>query len=615
MAGQAGNPANHHISPHVISGAFVQQYYHILHEQPDQVHKFYQESSVVGRPESDGIMVYVTTLGNINEKIMSMDFRNFLTEIETADAQLSYKDGVLIVVTGSLTSDEGVCRRFTQSFFLAPQESGGYFVRNDVFRFISERKPSEINQVVAQESESSQNGISASETCSALPESTPADRSMISDHVTAENIVTERQINNPSVNGTAIENNVSAEPPVQLVKEDPKKAPVAAPPPPAPTQTDVTKKSYASIVKDMKEGPPTPQVAKTTPVAKQKPAPKPVPKAAEGPEKSSAKPTQANESSDGVVSQNNSSRNEQGYSIYVKHLPYGVTVETVEEEFKRFGTIKPGGVQVRHNKEDRFVYGFVEYETQQSMQAAIDASSIHMEEKEVRIEAKRANSRGGRFQSGRGVYHGDNFRGRGGGYVDNANYRGGDNFNRRNEGEGYNRRNEGEFYNRRNDGEFYNHRNDGDNYNRRNDGDNYNRRNDGDNYNRRNEGDSYNCRNDGDNYNRRNEGENYSRRNDGENFNRRNEGENYNRRNEGENYNRRNDGGENFNRRNDGGENFNRRNFRNQNEFSGRGRGPPPPGNGYHQNGNGVHPSRPFQNGNGRFGRVSSGPKQSPVAA
>ncbi|CAN6289118.1 unnamed protein product [Urochloa humidicola] len=571
MAGQAGNSANHHISPHVISGAFVQQYYHILHEQPDQVHKFYQESSVLGRPESNGTMVYVTTLGNINEKIMSMDFRNYLTEIETADAQLSHKDGVLIVVTGSLTSDEGVCRRFTQSFFLAPQESGGYFVLNDVFRFISERKPAELNQVVAQESESSQNGISASETCSALPEPTPADRSVISDHVTAENIVTERQISNPSVNGTAIKNNVSAEQPVQVVKEDPKKAPVAAPPPPAPTQTDVTKKSYASIVKDMKEGPPTPQLAKTTPVAKQKPAPKPVSKAAEGPEKSSAKPTQANESSDGIVSQNNASRNEPGYSIFVKHLPFEATVETIEEEFKRFGTIKPGGVQVRHNKDDRFVFAFVEYETQQSMQAAIEASPIHMEEKEVRIEAKRTNSRGGRFQSGRGVYHGDNFRGRGG-YVDNANYRGSDNFNRRNEGEGYNRRNEGEFYNRRNEGEFYNRRNDGEIYNRRNDGDNYNRRNDGDNYNRRNE------RSDGDNYNRRSDGDNYSRRNEGENFNRRN-------------------------------------NFRNQNEFSGRGRGPPPPGNGYHQNGNGLHPSRPFQNGTGRFGRVNSGPKQSPVAA
>jgi cell division septation protein DedD len=155
---------------------------------------------------------------------------------------------VLIVVTGSLTSDEGVCRRFTQSFFLAPQESGGYFVLNDVFRFISERKPAEINQVVTQENGSSQNDRSASESCSALPEPTPADRSVISDHETTENIVTERQISNPPVNGTAVENNVHAEPPVQVVKEDLKKAPVAAPPPPAPTPTNVTKKSYASIV-------------------------------------------------------------------------------------------------------------------------------------------------------------------------------------------------------------------------------------------------------------------------------------------------------------------------------------------------------------------------------
>lgn len=45
-----------------IGGAFVQQYYHILHEQPDQVHKFYQESSILGRPESNGTMAYVTTL-------------------------------------------------------------------------------------------------------------------------------------------------------------------------------------------------------------------------------------------------------------------------------------------------------------------------------------------------------------------------------------------------------------------------------------------------------------------------------------------------------------------------------------------------------------------------
>jgi hypothetical protein len=87
---------------------------------------------------------------------------------------------VLIIVTRSLTSSEGIyiCRKFIQTFFLAPQESGGYFVLNgvspqesgiyfvlndfffarilnDVFRFITE-----INQVVIQENEDSQNAKS-----------------------------------------------------------------------------------------------------------------------------------------------------------------------------------------------------------------------------------------------------------------------------------------------------------------------------------------------------------------------------------------------------------------------------------------------------------------------
>jgi hypothetical protein len=36
-----------------------------------------------------------------------------------------------------------------------------------------------------------------------------------------------------------------------------------------------------------------------------------------------------------------------GCSIYIKHLPVNVTPAQVEEEFKKFGAIKPSGVQVR----------------------------------------------------------------------------------------------------------------------------------------------------------------------------------------------------------------------------------------------------------------------------
>ncbi|GJN13153.1 hypothetical protein PR202_ga31491 [Eleusine coracana subsp. coracana] len=523
-----------------VSGAFVQQYYHILHEKPEQVHKFYQDSSILGRPEPNGTMGSVTTqAGNlsseqaINETIMSMDFRNCLIEIETADAQLSHKGGVLIVVTGYLTPSEGVCRKFTQSFFLAPQESGGYFVLNDVLRFISERQPVEINQVVTRENESSQIAISASETCSALPEPTAAGMTLNSDHVTVENNVTERQVINPSANGEGHEGG-------------PAVVTVARTTPAVPRQ-----KQPKPVTKDVK-------VSK--PVTKDVEVSKPVTKDVEVPVQSSAKPTQDNETtaSDGIVAENNSLRNDHGYSIFVRNLPFHAHIDLVEVEFSKFSAVKPGGVEVVHHQLDGFCFGFVEFESQQSMQAAIKASPILIGDNVVLVEKKKAPTRvtrsggypcsdsggGVRFQAGRGVYRGDNFGGQGGGYANNANYRGGDNFNHRNEGrDNYNRRNDGgENYNcRRNIGENYNHRNDGaENYNRRNDG--------GQNYNRSNDGGER----------RGDAGENYNRRNDGsENFNRRGDGvENNNRRgNIGESYSRRNEGGENYNRRGDGGEN------------------------------------------------------------
>ncbi|RWV94084.1 hypothetical protein BHE74_00038310 [Ensete ventricosum] len=80
---------------------------------------------------------------------MSLDFRNCFTEIKTIDSQLSYQNGVLIVVTGSFIGHENVKSKFAQSFFLAPQENGGYFVLNDVFRFLSETQPREMNHFLS----------------------------------------------------------------------------------------------------------------------------------------------------------------------------------------------------------------------------------------------------------------------------------------------------------------------------------------------------------------------------------------------------------------------------------------------------------------------------------
>ena len=85
---------------------------------------------------------------DINKKILSLDYTSFRVEILSADAQPSYKEGVMVVVTGCLTGSDNLKRKFTQSFFLAPQDKG-YYVLNDVFRYVDEYKSVDIESVPA----------------------------------------------------------------------------------------------------------------------------------------------------------------------------------------------------------------------------------------------------------------------------------------------------------------------------------------------------------------------------------------------------------------------------------------------------------------------------------
>lgn len=78
----------------------------------------------------------------INEKILSLDYSDLKAEIKTVDAQKSLNEGVLVLVTGYLTGKDNVRRNFTQTFFLAPQDKG-YFVLNDIFRYMEDSVPHE----------------------------------------------------------------------------------------------------------------------------------------------------------------------------------------------------------------------------------------------------------------------------------------------------------------------------------------------------------------------------------------------------------------------------------------------------------------------------------------
>lgn len=83
---------------------------------------------------------------SINDKICSLDYKNYKAEIKTADAQDSYKDGVIVLVTGCLTGKDNLRKKFTQTFFLAPQDKG-YYVLNDVFRYVEDNVPDTFTMV------------------------------------------------------------------------------------------------------------------------------------------------------------------------------------------------------------------------------------------------------------------------------------------------------------------------------------------------------------------------------------------------------------------------------------------------------------------------------------
>ncbi|KAL6319057.1 hypothetical protein AAG906_001530 [Vitis piasezkii] len=392
MAMQEATPAPLH-SAAFVGNAFVDQYYPILHQNPELLYKFYEDSSVLSRPDSSGSMTTVTTLQAINDKIMSFHYGEYKMEIETADAQDSYKKG-----------------KFGQSFFLAPQDNG-YFVLNDIFTYIEEKKS-------LQENSASVDGINETAPTAALTPDPEANH--VPDHLVVDpatpSFEEEEDLNNvaevcdPSDNeeGSVIEEEAVVEPPSISSENEISTVVNSAP----AAQEDAPKKSYASIVKVMKGSATSTPVFATSTV---RAAPANIDQQLAGSAKSAPAPEALTPTSDSAPESSNI--NEEGFSIYVRHLPLSATVPQLEEEFKKFGPIKQDGIQVRSNKQG-FCFGFVEFESLSSMQSALEASPITIGDRQAVVEEKRTTTRvgasgRGRYPPGRGGFRNDNFRGRG----------------------------------------------------------------------------------------------------------------------------------------------------------------------------------------------------------
>ncbi|XVF24360.1 hypothetical protein REPUB_Repub13aG0121300 [Reevesia pubescens] len=304
-------------TPQEVAAAFVDRYYFLLCESPGEIHKFYQDSSMVSRLGADGAMISFTTMEEIEKHVLSsLDCKEY--DILFCDAQFTAAEGVFVVVVGCFTKKNDETRKFNQSFLLAPLESGkGYFVSNDILRFLDEQKTI----------------------------TTPAD-------------------DVPTVA-------VASSTPDDATTDD------------LPKEIVLPKKSFLSVVNALNENN---APFKEPPV-----------------KKSVSKGSNLNRKS-GLGEKKNVRNvgNIKGTSIFVGRLAMDTKPEELYEAFKSFGPIRPNGVQIRTDKLNRW-YAFIEFESSNSAQSAIQASFIRIGNRNLNIEEKKHNEGNGQdnFNGGR----------------------------------------------------------------------------------------------------------------------------------------------------------------------------------------------------------------------
>ncbi|XP_074647061.1 ras GTPase-activating protein-binding protein 2-like [Tubulanus polymorphus] len=128
-------------TPQCVGREFVRQYYTMLHEAPQYLHRFYSQNSsfVHGGVEKPGEeQPPVMGQSEIHKKVMSLNFRDCHAKIRQVDSQATVGSAVVIQVTGELSNNGQPMRRFMQTFVLAPQSPKKYYVHNDIFRYQDE---------------------------------------------------------------------------------------------------------------------------------------------------------------------------------------------------------------------------------------------------------------------------------------------------------------------------------------------------------------------------------------------------------------------------------------------------------------------------------------------
>ncbi|KAJ5580946.1 hypothetical protein N7450_007247 [Penicillium hetheringtonii] len=406
---------------------FVEQYYTTMSRNPDKLHLFYsRRSQLVFGTEAESVPVAIGTKA-INDKIKQLDFQDCKVRVLNVDSQASF-DNILVTVIGEISNKSEPSRKFIQTFVLA-QQPNGYYVLNDIFRYLVEEEDEIIEEAEAAPA------VEAPK--EAEPAPTPAVEDAQVNDETAVNKVDEKleQETNgeaekpaeaaPQTNGTLPEEDEAPVPAVvpEVVQEKPltpepspvaeKQAPVEKEPVAA---APAVPKSWASIASKVgaAAAPAAPTVAAAAAPAAPKaaaPAPQAAPAAASTAPAAEAR-SQESAPADGWQTagsdhkKTQSRAGEQQTTLgYIKNVTDKIDANALKQTLSRFGKVSYLDVSRQKN------CAFVEFAEPSGYSAAVNANPHQVNGEQIVLEERRP--RGGAYGSNGGAGRGPAGRGRG----------------------------------------------------------------------------------------------------------------------------------------------------------------------------------------------------------
>ncbi|KAJ5809319.1 uncharacterized protein N7503_001537 [Penicillium pulvis] len=401
---------------------FVEQYYTTMSRNPDKLPLFYsRRSQLVFGTEAESVPVAIGTKA-INEKIKQLDFQDCKVRVLNVDSQASF-DNILVAVIGEISNKSEPSRKFAQTFVLAEQPSG-YYVLNDIFRYLVEEEEEELLEEPAAQVEATE-----------VPEPVATPEAQVTDEVAASKVdeKLENETNGvaeqpeevvPQTNGTPAEEEVK-ETPIPAVEAEvvDDEKPATPEPTPAPVQkeapaekesapTPAVPKSWASIASSTKLG--AAPVVPAIPAAAPKAAPAapaanaPQPAAAATPAAAPAAETRSQDApstdaagwqtAGGEHKKTQSRAEEQTVLGYMKNVTEKVDFALLKQTLSRFGKLKFFDINRPKN------CAFVEFAEPSAYAAAVAANPHQVSGEQIVVEERRprGNAFGGNGFAGRG---------------------------------------------------------------------------------------------------------------------------------------------------------------------------------------------------------------------